>query len=91
MPTLPRRTDAFAPTEEGLDNESGQAHVRFAICCFMAVYYVATGFSTHPLYLGFSVYCLSYLAIVRRARRFYAPRVVLALLLDTSSPSAACT
>ncbi len=76
------RTDAFTTPTDGLANELGQAHVRFAICCFMALYFYLIGFSNHPLYLGFSVYCLSYLAILRRAHTWSSARVVLALLLD---------
>lgn len=79
---LPRRTDAFTPPLDGLDNERGQAYVRFAICCFMALYFYLIGFSNHLLYLGFSVYCLAYLAILRRARTASTARIVLALLLD---------
>ncbi len=77
-----RRTDTFNQPTDGLANELGQAHVRFAICCFMAVYFYLIGFSNHPLYLGFSLYCLSYLAILRRAHTWSSARVVLALLLD---------
>lgn len=70
------------PALAGLRNELGQAHVRLGICAFMAAYFSAIGFTTHPLYLWFVLYCLGYLVLLRRAHGFSTMRALAALVLD---------
>lgn len=73
---------APAVHDEGLRNEREQARVRLGIGLFMAGYYWAIGFSTHPLFLGFCVYCFGYLAWLPRARAHDPARLLVALVLD---------
>jgi two-component system, sensor histidine kinase RpfC len=65
-----------------LKNEIGQAKVRLGICLFMAVYFWATGYTNHPLYISFIIYCLLFFIIVHTAKQFSSYRSFLCLLLD---------
>ena len=76
------RPELGSDNSELLRNEGGQAKVRIGVCFFMAVYFYATGFTNHPLYILFIGYCFASLLLTHRSTCFSRIRSFTSLLID---------
>lgn len=67
---------------ELLVSERAQCRVRLGIGFFMALYFSATGYTNHPLYIFFVGYCFTFLLITKVASTFSGTRATASIALD---------